>query len=106
LNVRRTKKTLLVVGSVLAAAAVGVSGMIGFVGLMVPHLARLVVGAGHRRLVPASALAGGLLLLWADTLARTAREPVEVPVGIVTALLGAPFFLFLLRRAHGARRLP
>jgi iron complex transport system permease protein len=80
--------------------------MIGFVGLMVPHLARLVVGHGHRRLVPACALGGALLLVWADTLARTVREPVEVPVGIVTALLGAPFFLFLLHRAAARRRMP
>ncbi len=98
LNVRRTKEALLVIGSVLAAVAVGATGVIGFVGLMVPHLARLLVGSGHRRLVPAAALGGALLLLWADTLARTARQPVEVPVGIVTALLGAPFFLYLLRR--------
>ena len=95
LNVRRTKEGLLAVGSVLAAVAVGVSGIIGFVGLMVPHLARSLVGGGHRRLVPAAALGGGLLLLWADTLARTVHEPVEVPVGLVTALLGVPFFLFL-----------
>lgn len=103
LNVRRTKESLLVIGSVLASVAVAVSGVIGFVGLVVPHLARLVVGGAHRRLVPAAALGGGLLLLWADTAARSLREPVEVPVGIVTAVLGAPFFLFLLRRA-GVRR--
>ena len=102
-NVRRTKEGLLVLGSVLAALAVGVSGMIGFVGLMVPHVARLLVGGGHRRLVPAAALGGGLLLLWADTLARTLAEPVEVPVGILTALLGAPFFVFLLYRSSGRR---
>jgi iron complex transport system permease protein len=75
-----------------------VSGVIGFVGIIVPHLLRLVVGPGHRTLLPASACAGAILLLGADTLARIVAAPAEVPIGIVTALLGAPFFLFLLLR--------
>jgi iron complex transport system permease protein len=82
----------------MAAAAVSVSGLIGFVGLVVPHLMRLIVGPDHRRLLPAAALAGALTLLVADTLARSVAAPTEVPVGIVTAALGAPFFLYLLRK--------
>jgi iron complex transport system permease protein len=82
----------------MAAAAVAVSGLIGFVGLVVPHLMRLLTGPDHRRLLPAAALAGGFTLLAADTLARTIAAPAEIPVGIVTAALGAPFFLYLLRR--------
>jgi iron complex transport system permease protein len=75
-----------------------VAGVIGFVGLMTPHLLRLVVGADHRRLLPAVLLAGPTLLILADLVARTALSPQELPVGIVTALLGGPFFLYLLRR--------
>ena len=79
-----------------------VSGLIGFVGLIVPHLMRLVLGPDHRRLLPAAALAGGITLLVADTVARIVIAPTEIPVGIVTAALGAPFFLYLLR-THRAR---
>jgi len=95
-------KLILILGATLGtAAAVAVSGIIGFVGLMVPHLTRLGVGSDHRILLPASALAGGILLVLADLVARTALPPVELPVGVVTSLLGGPFFLFLLRRARG-----
>jgi len=94
----RVRAILIGAGSLMAAAAVAVSGLIGFVGLVVPHLMRLVVGPDHRRLLPAAALAGALTLLLADTLARTVAAPAEIPVGIVTAALGAPFFLYLLRR--------
>lgn len=97
-NVRRLQSTLLIVIAVTTALGVAVSGVIGFVGLIVPHLLRLLCGADHRRLVPATAAGGGLLLLCADTLARTAAAPAEVPVGIVTALLGAPVFLVVLLR--------
>jgi iron complex transport system permease protein len=86
------------VGALLAAAAVSVAGVIGFVGLMTPHLLRLVIGADNRRLVPASLLGGATLLILADVVARTVIAPSELPVGVVTALLGGPFFLFLLRR--------
>ncbi|MGA2032414.1 MAG: iron ABC transporter permease [Thermoguttaceae bacterium] len=97
-NVRRLQTLLLVVASVSTSVAVAVSGVIGFVGLIVPHLLRMLIGADHRGLVPASAASGALLLLVADTLARTVAAPAEVPVGIVTALVGAPVFLWLLRR--------
>ena len=97
-EVERVKRVLLVAAALLAAAAVAVSGIIGFVGLIVPHVMRLVVGPDHRRLFPASILGGAALLVLADTLARLVIAPAEVPIGIVTALLGAPFFLFLLAR--------
>jgi iron complex transport system permease protein len=94
----RFKRVGIAVGSLLAAAAVSVSGVIGFVGLMTPHLLRLVVGADHRRLLPASLLGGPVLLILADLAARTVVAPEELPVGAVTAILGGPFFLYLLRR--------
>jgi iron complex transport system permease protein len=87
--------------TLMASAAVALAGLIGFVGLVVPHGMRALVGADHRRLLPASALAGGLLLTVCDALARSVHAPAEIPVGIVTALLGGPFFLFLLRRRKG-----
>jgi iron complex transport system permease protein len=98
------KGRAIAVGALLAAAAVSVAGVIGFVGLMTPHLLRLVVGADHRRLVPASALGGATLLILADLVARTVVAPAELPVGVVTALLGGPFFLFLLRRESASAR--
>jgi iron complex transport system permease protein len=94
-EVERTKRVLLAVASILTAAAVAVAGVIGFVGLVVPHVMRLLVGPDHRILLPTSALAGAGFLVATDTLARAG--PAEVPVGIVTAALGAPFFLYLLR---------
>jgi len=78
--------------------AVSVSGVIAFVGLIVPHLVRLLIGVDHRMLMPASALLGAILLVLSDSLSRTVIAPIEVPVGIVTALLGAPFFIVLLLR--------
>jgi iron complex transport system permease protein len=110
LEVERFKRLMLGTGALLAAAAVSVSGLIGFVGLMTPHILRLVIGADHRRLVPASILGGASFLILADLAARAAipavtGSPQEIPVGAVTAILGGPFFLFLLRRqrraAHG-----
>jgi iron complex transport system permease protein len=77
---------------------VSVSGSIGFVGLVLPHAVRLLVGPRHRALLPLSALVGGIFLVWADTLARTVFDPRELPVGIVTALIGAPVFAFLLAK--------
>jgi iron complex transport system permease protein len=94
-EVEFTKRALLAVSSLVTAAAVAVSGVIGFVGLIVPHMMRLVVGPDHRVLLPASAFAGAAFLVATDTLARSG--PAEIPVGIVTAALGAPFFLYLLR---------
>jgi len=93
--VERTKRILLALATVVTAAGVAVAGVIGFVGLIVPHVLRLVVGPDHRILLPTSALAGGAFLVAADTLART--TPEVLPVGIVTAAAGGPFFLYLLR---------
>ena len=97
-DVERSKRLLLVGASLLAAAAVSVSGIIGFVGLVVPHVMRLVVGPDNRRLMPASMLGGAILLVNADLLARVVVEPAELPIGIITSLLGCPFFLYLLSR--------
>jgi cobalamin transport system permease protein len=97
-EIERFKRISLAAGALLAAAAVSVSGVIGFVGLMTPHVMRLIVGADHRRLLPASLLAGPIFLVLADLAARTVISPEELPLGAVTALLGAPFFLYLLRR--------
>jgi iron complex transport system permease protein len=100
LGVRVTlvRNTLLVSASLITGAAVAFSGIIAFVGLIVPHVVRLVVGADHRVLLPLSALAGGLFLLIADTAARVVLSPAELRVGILTALIGAPFFVYLLVR--------
>lgn len=99
LAVETFKNIAVVLVAAGVGAAVAVSGMIGFVGIVVPHLLRLIVGPDHRILLPASALGGAALLLWADVVARVLVPPAELPIGILTALLGAPFFLWLLRRA-------
>jgi iron complex transport system permease protein len=97
-EVERSKRVLLVNAALLTGTAVALSGAIGFVGLVVPHGVRLAIGPVHRRLLPASALTGAVFLVFADLLARTLARPEEVQVGIVTALFGAPFFLYLLMR--------
>ncbi|RRJ30530.1 vitamin B12 ABC transporter permease BtuC [Halocatena pleomorpha] len=96
IDVERTKRVLLAVASLATAAAVSVAGVIGFVGLIVPHMLRLLVGPDHRVLLPTSAIAGAIFLVGTDTVARGGAT--QLPVGIVTAALGAPFFLYLLRR--------
>jgi ABC-type Fe3+-siderophore transport system permease subunit len=96
-DVRRERAVLLALGSLVTAAAVAVSGLIGFVGLVVPHVVRLVVGPGARRVLPLAALGGAALMAFADVAARLLGE---IPVGVVTAVIGAPFFLSLLRRAR------
>jgi iron complex transport system permease protein len=98
LNVERLKLVLVGGATLGTAAAVSVSGLIGFVGLIVPHAVRLLWGHDYRLVLPLSWLAGAVFLLWSDTVARTVLAPTELPVGIVTALCGAPFFLYLLRR--------
>ena len=100
INVEREKILILALGSLLTACAVSLSGLIGFVGLVMPHAVRLALGPDHRLLLPASALAGAVFLVVADTLARTVLAPTEIPVGIFTALIGAPFFIYLLRRTR------
>jgi len=97
----RTGLTVLVGlgnATLVTATAVGMAGLIGFVGLIVPHVARSLVGADHRRLIPAAAVGGGVFLALCDALARTIMAPIEIPVGVVTALCGGPFFLAILRK--------
>lgn len=96
----RLKKRLLLITTALTAVAVSLSGLIGFVGIVVPHAVRLFWGADHRLLLPASFLLGGTLLVLADTFARTVIQPAEMPIGVITAVLGGPFFLILLRRSR------
>jgi iron complex transport system permease protein len=100
-GVERSRAVLVVLASLVTAAVVSVTGPIGFVGLIVPHVARILFGPDHRLLVPASALSGAVFLAAADTLARTVMAPTELPVGVVTALCGGPFFLWLYRRQRG-----
>jgi iron complex transport system permease protein len=97
IEVERSKRILLALASLMTAAAVAVAGVVGFVGLVVPHVMRLLVGPDHRVLLPTSAIAGAVFLVVSDTVARTAVAGTELPVGIVTAAVGAPFFLYLLR---------
>lgn len=100
-DVERLKKISIVLISAMTGVAVSVCGIVGFVGIVVPHLLRMVIGPGHRMLLPASACLGATLLIGADTLARVIASPAEVPVGILTAAIGAPFFLFILLRQRG-----
>jgi len=99
LNVQRAKRIILIASSLATAAAVSFAGIIGFVGLVVPHVIRLWFGGDYRRLIPLSILGGATALLVSDVIARVALAPQELPVGIITALAGAPFFLWVLRRA-------
>jgi iron complex transport system permease protein len=98
LDVTRTKTILLIASSLATAAAVAFSGIIGFIGLVVPHVMRLWFGADYRRLIPLSIISGATALLFSDIIARIVLAPQEIPVGIITALVGAPFFLWILRR--------
>ncbi|MBJ7221086.1 MULTISPECIES: FecCD family ABC transporter permease [unclassified Brenneria] len=100
-NVKRTKYTLLLLSSLLVGVAVAVSGVIGFIGLVIPHLIRLHLGADHRWLIPGSILGGACLLVVADTLARTVLSPAEMPVGLLTSLIGGPYFLWLIVQHKG-----
>ena len=97
IDVEREKKIILGFGSLLTACAVSMGGLIGFVGLIMPHAMRLLLGPDHRLLLPASAISGAAFLVVADLLARTLLSPAEIPVGVLTALIGAPFFIYLLR---------
>jgi iron complex transport system permease protein len=99
-DVLRAQRLAFVSASLATSAAVALAGPIGFVGIVVPHLVRLMVGVDHRLVLPASALFGAAFLVVCDTVARTAMAPVEIPVGVVTAILGGPFFLWLLIRDH------
>ena len=97
-DIEWARRAIFVAAALLVGAVVSVSGLIGFVGLVVPHLMRLLIGADHRLLLPASYLAGAIFLVWADTVARTVLGVTEIPVGVVTAICGAPVFAYLLRR--------
>ncbi len=101
IHVERTKKILFVAASLITGVAVSVSGIIGFVGLVIPHLMRMVLGPDHRLLLPASFLFGASFLVIADTIARTLMAPSELPVGVITAVCGAPYFIYLLRKGRG-----
>ncbi|WP_097027438.1 FecCD family ABC transporter permease [Clostridium peptidivorans] len=95
-DVDKVKKILLVISSIIVAACVSVSGIIGFVGLIIPHMIRLLVGPDHRTLLPFSTIGGAIFMIIADTLARTLVPPAEIPVGAITSVFGAPYFIYLL----------
>jgi iron complex transport system permease protein len=101
--VEKTKRMIFFLAAIMTGTVVSVSGMIGFVGLVVPHLARLLFGADFRKLLPASALLGGIVLILSDMLARTVIQPQEIPVGVVTSFLGAPFFIYFLKQRENKR---
>jgi iron complex transport system permease protein len=98
-NVVRAERSALISASLATGAAVSIGGPISFIGLVVPHLVRLFVGSDHRLVLPSSALFGAVFLIVCDLVARTAFAPIELPVGIITAVIGGPFFLWLLTRA-------
>lgn len=102
IDVEKVKFIILLLCAFITAMAVSVSGIIGFVGLIIPHIVRLLVGSNHRVLLPSSALVGGIFMIFADTLARTIISPTEIPVGIITALFGGPFFIYLLKKKSNA----
>ncbi len=101
-NPETLSRWLLAVTTLLTSAAVAFAGTVGFIGLVIPHVMRLIIGSDHRLLIPVSALAGACFLVWSDLAARTVAAPAELPVGVITAFLGAPFFLYLLK-TRGAK---
>jgi len=102
-SVEETKRFVFFLAALLTGTAVSASGMIGFVGLVVPHLTRVLFGSDYRTLLPMSAILGGAVLIFSDTLARVVIAPQELPVGVITSLLGAPFFIYFLKRREGKR---
>ncbi|HFE36882.1 MAG TPA: iron ABC transporter permease [Gammaproteobacteria bacterium] len=100
INIQRLRLTIFFLASFLTAGAVTIAGGIGFVGLIVPHFVRMLVGNDHKKLIPASALCGATLLIFADIIARWAFAPLQLPVGVITALIGVPVFLYLLRQSR------
>jgi iron complex transport system permease protein len=104
-NTERTKKILLAIGAMMTAAAVSVSGLIGFVGLMIPHITRIIMGPDHRLLLPASVIIGAIFLIVCDAVARILTGAAELPVGAITAIAGGPFFIFLLRKKKMSYRM-
>ncbi|WP_246589660.1 FecCD family ABC transporter permease [Desertibacillus haloalkaliphilus] len=98
INVNLFRKSLIILTALLTGVLVAVSGAIGFIGLMIPHIVRLFVGSNHKHVIPVSACVGAIFLIWADVFARLVLAPQELPIGIITALCGGPFFIWLLRR--------
>ena len=103
-NVKRLQKLLVLIASLMAGVTISVSGTIGFVGLMTPHFTRLLVGGDHKRVLPISALLGGILVVWVDVAARMLFAPEELPVGVLTAVIGGPVFIWLLKRKGAMRK--
>ena len=103
IDVEATKKILILITSIIISSVVCICGIIGFVGLMIPHMMRLVVGPNHRVLIPATCLAAAVFMVACDILSRTIFPPLEIPIGVITAILGAPTFIFLLKRSQRAR---
>lgn len=103
-NVRRLQKELVLIASLMAGVTIAVSGTIGFVGLMVPHFTRLLVGGDHKKVLPISALLGGILVVWVDVIARVLIAPEELPVGILTAVIGGPIFIWMLKKNNREKR--
>lgn len=97
-EVEKVKKTLITSATLITAAVVSVSGSIGFIGLVMPHMARMLIGPDHRKLIPFAAILGGIFLMVSDMLARSLMPPLEIPVGIITAIAGGPYFIYLLRK--------
>ncbi len=104
INVRRLQKELVLVASMMAGVTIAVSGTIGFVGLMVPHFTRLLVGGDHKKVLPISALLGGILVVWVDVAARMLIAPEELPVGILTAVIGGPIFIWMLKKNNREKK--
>lgn len=104
INVRRLQKELVLVASLMAGVTIAVSGTIGFVGLMVPHFTRLLVGGDHKKVLPVSALLGGILVVWVDVAARMLLAPEELPVGVLTAVIGGPIFIWMLKKNSRERK--
>jgi iron complex transport system permease protein len=103
-NVTQFRRHLFLMMSLITGVLVATSGAIGFVGLLIPHIVRMSVGTDHRRVLPVAALVGSIFLLWVDVIARTAFAPEELPVGVITSLLGGPFFVWLLSTRRQAMR--
>jgi iron complex transport system permease protein len=103
-DVEKVKKVLLIFGSLVTAVAVSISGLIGFIGLMIPHITRIMIGPDHRVLLPTSIIVGASFLVVCDAVARVIVSPVELPVGVITALSGGPFFIYLLRKKKESYR--
>lgn len=101
--VRRLQTLLVLISSLMAGVTIAVSGCIGFVGLMVPHFTRLLVGGDHKKVLPVAALLGGILVVWVDVAARLLIAPEELPVGVLAAVIGGPTFIWLLRKNGRAR---